>query len=85
MIIYEFILPKIGEGIIEATIVKWHKRMGEQVQEDEILLDIKTDKIDIDLTSPVTGEIVEILYEENSTVPMGDIIARIKIIDEEKL
>jgi len=85
MRIYEFFLPKIGEGIIEATVVRWHKQVGEFIKEDEILLDIKTDKIDIDLTSPVTGEIAEILYKENSIIPIGDIIARIKITDEKQL
>ena len=78
MTIYEFILPRIGEGIIEVTAVKWHKEVGEYVKEDEILLDIKTDKIDIDLPSPVSGEILEILYPNESIIPIGSIVARIK-------
>ena len=81
MRIYEFVLPKLGEGIFEATVVKCYKQIGEYIREDEILFDIKTDKVDIDLTSPVTGEIVEILCKENSIIPIGDIIARIKVTD----
>jgi len=78
MAIVELVLPKLGESIMEATILKWHKKVGDTIKLDETLLDIATDKVDSEIPSTAEGIIVEILYEVNSVVPIGTVIARIE-------
>jgi len=72
------ILPKLGESIMEATILKWHKAVGDIIQLDETLLDIATDKVDSEIPSTTAGTIIEILFEVNAIVPIGTVIARIQ-------
>ena len=64
----ELIMPKMGESIIEATILKWMKQVGDSVEEDETILEIATDKVDTEIPSPATGTIAEIRFQENETV-----------------
>jgi len=71
----ELIMPKMGESIMEATILKWVKQVGDQVEEDETILEIATDKVDSEVPSPVSGTIQEILFQENDTVEIGKVIA----------
>jgi len=71
-------LPKLGESIMEATILKWHKAVGDTIQLDETLLDIATDKVDSEIPSSAAGTITEILFDVNSVVPIGTVIARIQ-------
>jgi 2-oxoglutarate dehydrogenase E2 component (dihydrolipoamide succinyltransferase) len=71
-------LPKMGESIIEATVLKWHKKVGDRVSVDDTLLDIATDKVDSEVTSTADGILEEILYKENDVVAIGSVIARIK-------
>ena len=71
------IMPKLGESIMEATILKWHKKPGDKVAQDETVLDIATDKVDSEVPSTVEGTIAEILYKENDVVPIGTVIAKI--------
>ncbi len=78
MAIVELVLPKLGESIMEATILKWHKKVGDTIKLDETLLDIATDKVDSEIPSTAEGVIVEILYEVNSVVPIGTVIAKIE-------
>ncbi len=78
MAIVELVLPKLGESIMEATILKWHKKVGDTIKLDETLLDIATDKVDSEIPSTAEGIIVEILFEVNSVVPIGTVIARIE-------
>ena len=78
MPIVDLVLPKLGESIMEATILKWHKSVGDTIQLDETLLDIATDKVDSEIPSTVAGKIIEILYPLNSVVPIGTVIARIE-------
>jgi len=78
MPIVDLVLPKLGESIMEATILKWHKKVGDTIQLDETLLDIATDKVDSEIPSTAEGIIVEILFEVNSVVPIGTIIAKIE-------
>jgi 2-oxoglutarate dehydrogenase E2 component (dihydrolipoamide succinyltransferase) len=78
MSIVDLIMPKLGESIVEATILKWHKRPGDSVAMDETVLDIATDKVDSEVPSTTDGIITEILYHENDVVPIGEVIARIK-------
>ncbi|HEY5371079.1 MAG TPA: dihydrolipoamide acetyltransferase family protein [Hanamia sp.] len=73
----DLVMPKLGESIIEATILKWHKKPGDKVEMDETLLDIATDKVDSEVPSTADGIIAEILYNENDVVPVGQVIARI--------
>ena len=78
MSVVDLILPKLGESIMEATILKWHKSVGDTIQLDETLLDIATDKVDSEIPSTAAGTITEILYEVNAVVPIGTVIARIQ-------
>ena len=78
MSVVDLILPKLGESIMEATILKWHKAVGDTIQLDETLLDIATDKVDSEIPSTTAGTITEILFEVNSVVPIGTVIARIQ-------
>lgn len=73
----DLIMPKLGESIMEATILKWHKKPGDKVEMDETVLDIATDKVDSEVPSTAEGTIAEILYNENDVVPIGKVIARI--------
>ena len=77
MPIVDSVLPKLGESIMEATILKWHKKVGDTIQLDETLLDIATDKVDSEIPSTAEGIITEILFEVNSVVPIGTVIAKI--------
>lgn len=75
----DLIMPKLGESIMEATILKWHKAPGDKVEQDETILEIATDKVDSEVPSTAEGIIEEILYKENDVVPIGKVIARIKV------
>ena len=74
----DLVMPKMGESIMEATILKWHKKPGDAVRMDETVLDIATDKVDSEVPSTEEGVIEELLYKENDVVPVGAVIARIK-------
>jgi 2-oxoglutarate dehydrogenase E2 component (dihydrolipoamide succinyltransferase) len=73
----DVIMPKMGESIIEGTIIAWHKKPGEHVEMDEVLLEIATDKVDTEVPSPAAGVVREILVPEGETVEVGTVIARI--------
>ncbi|MCZ2299756.1 MAG: 2-oxo acid dehydrogenase subunit E2 [Chitinophagales bacterium] len=77
MAIVDLVMPKLGESIIEATILKWSKKVGDAVQQDETVLEIATDKVDSEVPSTHAGTITEILFNENDVVPIGTVIARI--------
>ena len=79
MPLVDLVMPKLGESIIEATILKWHKNPGDTIKEDETVLDIATDKVDSEVPSTVSGVIEEILYKENDVVPIGAVIAKIRV------
>ncbi len=78
MAIAELVMPKLGESIMEATILKWHKQVGDFVKHDETVLDIATDKVDSEVPSTEQGILLEILYNVNDVVPIGTVIARIQ-------
>ncbi|MBX9733514.1 MAG: E3 binding domain-containing protein, partial [Chitinophagaceae bacterium] len=80
MAIAELIMPKLGESIMEATILKWHKQVGDSVKLDETVLDIATDKVDSEVPSTAEGTITEILFNVNDVVPIGTVIARINTV-----
>jgi 2-oxoglutarate dehydrogenase E2 component (dihydrolipoamide succinyltransferase) len=78
MAIVDLLMPKMGESIMEATILKWNKQPGESVKQDESLLEIATDKVDSEVPSTTAGTLTEILFPVDAVVPVGAIIARIE-------
>ena len=78
MSVVDLVMPKLGESIMEATILKWHKKPGDKVAQDETILDIATDKVDSEVPSTAEGIIEAILFNENDVVPIGTVIAKIK-------
>lgn len=76
--IVDVVMPKLGESIVEGTIIQWRKKVGDTIEKDETLLEIGTDKVDSEIPSPVSGTLVEILAEENEVVPVEEKIARIE-------
>ena len=79
MALVDLIMPKLGESIMEATILKWHKKPGDVIKEDETVLDIATDKVDSEVPSTTTGVLEEVLFNENDVVPIGTVIAKIRV------
>lgn len=77
MAVVDLVMPKMGESIMEATVLKWHKKPGDTVRMDETILEIATDKVDSEVPSTAAGTITEILFKENDVVPVGTVIARI--------
>jgi 2-oxoglutarate dehydrogenase E2 component (dihydrolipoamide succinyltransferase) len=75
MATFNIVMPKLGESVQEATIIKWFKKVGDKIEEEESLLEIATDKVDSEIPSPVDGVISKILFEENALVPVGETIA----------
>lgn len=75
---FEFILPAMGEGIIEATITRWFVREGDTVEEDEPLLEVATDKVDSEVPAPVSGVISRIIYHEGEIPKIGEVLALIE-------
>jgi len=78
MALVDLVMPKLGESIMEATILRWHKKPGDTIKMDETLLDIATDKVDSEVPSTAEGVLNEVLFNENDVVPIGTVIARIK-------
>ena len=70
-------MPQLGETIVEGTILKWLKREGEEIERDEPLFEISTDKVDTEVPSPVSGTVSKILVEEGQTVPVGTDLAEV--------
>ena len=85
MALKEIVMPKMGESIMEATILRWHKKPGDPVKQDETLMDIATDKVDSEVPSTEEGILEEALYSENDVVPVGAVIARIRTTEEAEL
>ncbi len=74
----ELLMPKMGESITEATILKWLKKEGESIALDEAVLEIATDKVDSEVPSPVAGTLVSIQFKEGDVVPVGAVLAKIE-------
>jgi 2-oxoglutarate dehydrogenase E2 component (dihydrolipoamide succinyltransferase) len=85
MALVNIIMPKLGESIMEATVLKWHKQLGDHVALDETLLDIATDKVDSEVPSTSDGILEEILCQENDVISIGSVIARIRNNAEESV
>ncbi len=74
----DLVMPKMGESIVEATILKWLKSPGDKIELDEAILEIATDKVDSEVPSPVAGIMGEILFQEDDVVEIGNVIAYIE-------
>jgi len=72
---FNLVMPKLGESVQEATIIRWLVKPGDMVQEDDPLLEIATDKVDSEIPSPVAGKVLKVLFDENALVPVGEVIA----------
>ena len=79
MNVVDLVMPKLGESIMEATILKWHKKPGDLVKQDETVLDIATDKVDSEIPSTAEGVLEAVLFKENDVVPIGTVIAKIRV------
>src|SRR6478672_11087022 len=77
MAILEVKVPQLSESVAEATLLQWHKKVGEAVARDENLIDIETDKVVLELPAPDAGVITEIIKADGSMVVAGEVIARI--------
>jgi 2-oxoglutarate dehydrogenase E2 component (dihydrolipoamide succinyltransferase) len=74
----DLVMPKMGESIIEATILKWTKQVGDDIEMEETVLEIATDKVDSEVPAPADGKLLEIRFEEGAVVPVGEVIAVIE-------
>ncbi len=79
MAIIDFLMPKMGESVMEATVLKWFKATGSAVEVDETILEIGTDKVDTEIPSPHDGVLKEILVQEGEIAQIGQIIAKFGI------
>jgi len=79
---FEIVMPKLGESIQEGTITKWFVKEGDTIEEDDMLFEVATDKVDSEIPSPVDGIIAKILHKEDSLVPVGEVIAIVEIEGE---
>ncbi|ALL05658.1 diapophytoene dehydrogenase [Pedobacter sp. PACM 27299] len=75
---YELLLPKMGESVAEATIIKWLKQPGDMIELDDTILEIATDKVDSEVPSPIAGKLVKQLFKEDEVVQVGAVIAIIE-------
>ncbi|MDT3960562.1 dihydrolipoamide acetyltransferase family protein [Staphylococcus kloosii] len=82
---FEFKLPDIGEGIHEGEIVKWFVKAGDQIEEDDVLAEVQNDKSVVEIPSPVSGTIEEVLVDEGTVAVVGDTIVKIDAPDAEEM
>lgn len=75
---YDLLLPKMGESVAEATVIKWVKQIGDSIELDDTILEIATDKVDSEVPSPVAGKLVKQLFKEDEVAQVGDVIAIIE-------
>jgi|CZKP01.1.fsa_nt_gi 2-oxoglutarate dehydrogenase E2 component (dihydrolipoamide succinyltransferase) len=73
----DIIMPKMGESVMEGTIIKWYKKVGDSVKKDEPLFEISTDKVDTEIPSPIEGILAEVMVGEQETVEVGTVVARL--------
>ena len=83
--IIEIAMPKMGESVMEGTIIKWHKKVGDLIKKDETIFEISTDKVDTEIPSPEAGTLAEILVGEQETVEVGTIVAKLSVGSEVKV
>ncbi|MCE4566553.1 2-oxo acid dehydrogenase subunit E2 [Maribellus sp. CM-23] len=79
---FNIVMPKLGESIQEGTITKWFVKEGDTIEEDDMLFEVATDKVDSEIPSPVDGVVTKILYPEDSLVAVGEVLAVISLDGE---
>src|SRR5260370_1117011 len=77
--IVDVVTPAAGESVSEGTILEWRAKVGDLIKVDETIVEISTDKVDLELPSPASGTVSEILVEEGETVTVGQVIARLSV------
>lgn len=82
---FEFRLPYIGEGIHEGEIVKWFVKAGDTIEEDDVLAEVQNDKSVVEIPSPVSGTVEEVLVDEGTVAVVGDVIVKIDAPDAEEM
>lgn len=82
MAVFEYRFPELGEGLHEGEIVKWHIKPGDQVQEDQIIMEVQNDKAVVEVPSPVSGKVLEVKVGEGTVAVVGDVIAVIDVAGE---
>jgi len=80
---FEILMPKMGESVQEATITKMFVKLNDKVEEDDLLFEIATDKVDSEIPSPVEGKVIEVRFKEDDVVPVGEVVAVIDMGDSE--
>ena len=85
MAIVDLVMPKLGESIMEATILKWNKQIGDNIAVDETVLEIATDKVDTEVPAPFAGKLVEICFQVNDVAPIGSVLAKIEVAGENNI
>ena len=75
----DVVTPAAGESVTEGTILEWRVKVGDFIKLDDTIVEISTDKVDVELPSPASGTVSEILVEEGETVTVGQVIARISL------
>lgn len=76
----DIIMPQLGESIAEGTVVKWLVPVGGMIEKDQSLLEVETEKVALEIPSPATGVLSEIIVPEGETVPVGTLLARIESV-----
>ena len=80
---FEIKMPKLGESITEGSIISWSVKVGDTVQEDDVLFEVNTAKVSAEIPSPVEGKVIGILFKEGDTVPVGTVVAIVDIDSDE--
>src|SRR5947208_1633179 len=75
-------MPQMGDSVTEGTVLEWHKQEGDAVDADETIVEISTDKVDMELPAPASGTLTEILTPEGETVTPGQVLARMTVSEE---
>ncbi len=73
----EITVPHLGESVAEATVARWLKQPGEPVARDEPLVELETDKVTLEVSSPAAGTLAEIIAEEGTNLPVGAVLGRV--------
>jgi Pyruvate/2-oxoglutarate dehydrogenase complex, dihydrolipoamide acyltransferase (E2) component, and related enzymes len=79
MATFEIKMPKLGESITEGTIMTWSVKVGDVINEDDILFEVSTAKVSAEIPSPVAGKILQILFNEGDTVAVGTVVAIVQL------
>ena len=81
---FEFKMPKLGESITDAAIITWFKNVGDTIEQDEMLLEVATDKVDNEVPAPAAGTLVKTMFQAKDVVPVGEVMAILEVSEEVK-